>query len=68
PILWVHFRYQDAGISILSLFLLLVLYRLIGYVFTRIVFLSWPKIIGVTIFYMVLLVAWHSWEIYQAKR
>lgn len=48
--------YQDAGISIASLFVVLVLYRLIGYIFTRINFLSWGTIISVTLFYVVILI------------
>ncbi|GEN94881.1 hypothetical protein PET01_09310 [Pediococcus ethanolidurans] len=55
--------YQDAGISIASLFVVLVLYRLIGYIFTRINFLSWGTIISVTLFYVVILIGWRVWEL-----
>ncbi|GAB5054509.1 MULTISPECIES: hypothetical protein [Pediococcus] len=60
--------YQDAGISVASLFVALVLYKLIGYIFTKINFLNWETIIGVVILYVIILFGWRYWELNWSRK
>ncbi|GEL14957.1 hypothetical protein [Pediococcus cellicola] len=60
--------YQDAGISIASLFVVLVIYRLIGFVFTKTIYLSWGTILGVTFLYVIVLVVWRIWQLKKAHQ
>ena len=60
--------YQDAAISVASLFVALVLYKLIGYIFTKINFLNWETIIGVVILYVIILFGWRYWELNWSRK
>ncbi|WP_412989746.1 hypothetical protein ACLJJ6_01735 [Pediococcus siamensis] len=60
--------YQDAGISILCLLGALIIYRVLGYLFVRVTFLTWKTILGVVLLYTIGLFGWRYWQVKEKLR